>query len=169
MEIHEHCYFRGPTYGLGHRFVKQHAGGVAIPNFKVVKKYNDSNNWSKMWLFCILLRMACYQEITCPACGGNPIMKPGRSAEGAQRYRCQNPECEILDYCYKACEPGIKEQVVDMSINGSYRFNPLPRYELTWDSLSLKEMLIIRLDSYCETIRKYKKAKLCHFAENGLI
>jgi transposase-like protein len=25
----------------------------------------------------------------------------------------------MLDYRYKACEPGIKEQVVDMAINGS--------------------------------------------------
>ncbi|WP_366945052.1 IS1 family transposase, partial [Methylobacter sp.] len=35
--------------------------------------------------------MTCYQEITCPACGSNQIMKSGRSAEGTQRYRCQNP------------------------------------------------------------------------------
>jgi transposase-like protein len=50
-------------------------------------------------------------------------MKAGRSAEGTQRYRCQNPECKtktfMLNYRYKACEPGIKEQVIDMSINGS--------------------------------------------------
>ena len=50
-------------------------------------------------------------------------MKSGRSAAGTQRYRCHNPECKtktfMLDYRYKACEPGIKEHVVDMSINGS--------------------------------------------------
>ncbi|MDI1276705.1 IS1-like element transposase [Methylobacter sp.] len=50
-------------------------------------------------------------------------MKSGRSAAGTQRYRCHNPECKtktfMLDYRYKACEPGIREQVVDMSINGS--------------------------------------------------
>jgi len=67
--------------------------------------------------------MTCYQEITCPACDSNQIMKSGRSAEGTQRYRCQNPDCNtktfMLDYRYKACEPGIKEQVVDMAINGS--------------------------------------------------
>lgn len=67
--------------------------------------------------------MTCYQEITCPACGSNLIMKSGRSAAGTQRYRCHNPECKtktfMMDYRYKACEPGIKEQVVDMSINGS--------------------------------------------------
>jgi transposase-like protein len=50
-------------------------------------------------------------------------MKAGRSALGMQRYRCQNPSCPaktfMLAYRYKAREPGIKEQVVDMAINGS--------------------------------------------------
>jgi transposase-like protein len=67
--------------------------------------------------------MACYQEITCPVCGSSHIMKSGRSSEGTQRYRCQNPDCPtkafMLAYRYKACKPGIKEQVVDMALNGS--------------------------------------------------
>jgi transposase-like protein len=67
--------------------------------------------------------MTCYQEITCPACGSNQIIKAGRSEEGTQRYRCQNPDCNtktfMLAYRYKACKPSIKEQVVDMAINGS--------------------------------------------------
>jgi len=67
--------------------------------------------------------MTCYQEITCPHCGSNQIMKAGRSKAGTQRYRCHNPDCEtktfMLDYRYKAYNPGIKEQVVEMSINGS--------------------------------------------------
>ena len=50
-------------------------------------------------------------------------MKSGRSASGTQRYRCQNPDCEtktfMLAYRYKACRPGIKEQVVEMALNGS--------------------------------------------------
>ena len=50
-------------------------------------------------------------------------MKSSRSASGTQRYRCQNPDCEtktfMLAYRYKACRPGIKEQVVKMAINGS--------------------------------------------------
>lgn len=42
---------------------------------------------------------------------------------GVQRYRCRNPECctktFMLNYRYKALEPGVKPQVVDMAINGS--------------------------------------------------
>jgi transposase-like protein len=68
-------------------------------------------------------RMTCYQEITCPACGGNHITKSGLSALGSQRYRCQNPDCPtktfMLNYRYKAYEPGVKERVVEMAINSS--------------------------------------------------
>jgi len=59
--------------------------------------------------------MTCYQEIACPACGSNLIMKSSRSAAGTQRYRCHKPECKtktfMLNYRCKACEPGIKQQV----------------------------------------------------------
>jgi len=67
--------------------------------------------------------MKCYQEVTCPDCGINKIMKSGRSANGTQRYRCRNPDCVtktfMLAYRYKAYNPGMKEQIVEMAINGS--------------------------------------------------
>jgi len=67
--------------------------------------------------------MTYYQEIVCPDCGNNHIMKAGRSASGVQRYRCDNAECTtksfMLEYRYRAYEPGIKAQLVDMAINGS--------------------------------------------------
>jgi len=67
--------------------------------------------------------MTHYQEIVCPDCGSNHIMKAGRSASGVQRYRCDNAECTtksfMLEYRYRAYEPGIKAQLVDMAINGS--------------------------------------------------
>ncbi len=67
--------------------------------------------------------MKCYQEVICPDCGSNKIMKSGRSANGTQRYRCQSPDCAtktfMLTYSYKAYNPGIKEQIVEMAINGS--------------------------------------------------
>jgi len=67
--------------------------------------------------------MTHYQEIVCPDCGSNHLMKAGRSASGVQRYRCDNIECTtkslILEYRYRTYEPGIKAQLVDMAINGS--------------------------------------------------
>ena len=67
--------------------------------------------------------MSCYEKISCPACGSDEIIKAGRSAAGSQRYRCQSLGCStqtfMRDYRYKAYEPGIKEQLVEMAINGS--------------------------------------------------
>jgi len=67
--------------------------------------------------------MACYQQISCPKCGNNKIIKAGKSAQGVQRYRCQHDDCEtktfMLEYRYRAYVPGVKEQLVDMAINGS--------------------------------------------------
>ena len=50
-------------------------------------------------------------------------MKSGKSASGTQRYRCQNAGCDtktfMLKYHYRAYHPGIKEQIIEMAINGS--------------------------------------------------
>lgn len=65
--------------------------------------------------------MPCYQKIYCPYCDSPKIIKSGKSSTGAQRYFCQNTECEtrtfMLDYKYKACEAGITEKIVEMAIN----------------------------------------------------
>ena len=67
--------------------------------------------------------MACYEEVICPNCGSNHIIKAGRSTKGIQRYGCQNQGCQtktfMKQYCYKAYESGIKEQIVEVAINGS--------------------------------------------------
>ena len=48
-------------------------------------------------------------------------MKSGSSRLGVQRYRCQTTSCStntfMLEYCYKACEFGIEEKIVEMAIN----------------------------------------------------
>ncbi|MDD5580819.1 MAG: IS1-like element transposase [Methylobacter sp.] len=69
------------------------------------------------------LPMTCYHEIICPKCGGNNIAKLGLSAHGAQCYCCRHPDCPtqtfMRNYRYRAYEPGIKAQVVEMAINSS--------------------------------------------------
>ena len=68
--------------------------------------------------------MTGYQEIECPRCGDSThIKKSGRHAHGVQRYRCWQSDCPtqtfMLDYRYKASEPGVKDLVVEMALNGS--------------------------------------------------
>lgn len=67
--------------------------------------------------------MKYYQEIKCPKCKNNEIKQVGKSTHGTPRYRCDNVKCKtktfMLSYRYRACEPGIKEQAVEMAINGS--------------------------------------------------
>ena len=67
--------------------------------------------------------MTCYQKIHCPTCDSTEIIELGKSSTGTQRYLCQNTECNtrtfMLDYHYKACEPGTTEKIVEMAINSS--------------------------------------------------
>lgn len=67
--------------------------------------------------------MTCYQEVTCQNCKSRDIKTAGLSAKGVQRYRCNHPECPtksfMLEYRYRAYEPGIKTKLLDMAINGS--------------------------------------------------
>jgi len=50
-------------------------------------------------------------------------VKYGRQANGAQRFRCNNLDCErrifLLQYQNKGRLPEIKRQMVDMALNGS--------------------------------------------------
>ena len=67
--------------------------------------------------------MKCYQEIVYPCCRSNHIKKARRSESGTQRYRCADSICPtktfMLDYKHKAYEPGVKKQIIDMTINSS--------------------------------------------------
>ncbi len=62
-------------------------------------------------------------EVQCPECGSRAVVKYGRQANGAQRFRCDNLDCErrifLLQYQNKGRLPEIKRQMVDMALNGS--------------------------------------------------
>lgn len=67
--------------------------------------------------------MTCYQEVLCPHCQSNNVIKIGRTKHDIQRYRCKNEDCSHtsfqLAYRYNAYHPHIQRQMVDMAINGS--------------------------------------------------
>ena len=61
--------------------------------------------------------------VLCPHCHSDQVIKGGMTKSGKQRYRCQNKSCShysfVLNPAYKAHLPEIKEQIVDMALNGS--------------------------------------------------
>ena len=63
------------------------------------------------------------EPVLCPDCGSDNVVKHGRSDEGKQRYKCRNSECRrctfIRTYAYRGYLPQVKEQITEMTLNGS--------------------------------------------------
>ncbi len=59
--------------------------------------------------------------VRCPDCNSDQITKRGQQ-KSEQRYGCQNPDCTRvifkLHYKNKACVPGVKQQIIEMAVNG---------------------------------------------------
>ena len=51
------------------------------------------------------------------------MVQYGKQANGTQRYRCDNRACPrtifLLQYCDKGRLPAVKQQIIDMTLNGS--------------------------------------------------
>jgi insertion element IS1 protein InsB len=63
------------------------------------------------------------EPVLCRTCQSINVGRHGRSAEGKPRYRCYNPDCQrctfILNYSYQGRLPEVKQQILDMAVNGS--------------------------------------------------
>ena len=60
-------------------------------------------------------------EVKCRYCKQTEnVIKAGYSISGKQRYQCNNCNKYFqLEYSNNAYKPGVKEQIVEMAINGS--------------------------------------------------
>ena len=62
-------------------------------------------------------------EVTCDLCNRNKIRKHGKQPNGTQRYMCLNDECSketfVLQYQQRGKDPKVKQQIIDMAMNGS--------------------------------------------------
>jgi insertion element IS1 protein InsB len=62
-------------------------------------------------------------SVCCPHCHSDNIIKGGTTKTGTQRYKCLNTTCPYysfqLDLIYKGRCPAVKEQIIDMALNGS--------------------------------------------------
>jgi transposase-like protein len=48
------------------------------------------------------------------------LVKNGKSPNGTQRWRCnQCKKSFLLSYRYNACRPGVKEQIIELTLNSS--------------------------------------------------
>ena len=63
------------------------------------------------------------QVIHCPYCQGINLVKNGKTPQGKQRYQCRETVCDgrtfILSYAYPGQCRKVKQQIVDMALNGS--------------------------------------------------
>ena len=64
-----------------------------------------------------------FLPMLCPHCHSDHVIKGGKTKTGKQRYKCANPDCPRysfqLELAYKGRLPAIKEQIIDLSRNGS--------------------------------------------------
>ena len=60
------------------------------------------------------------EEISCPHCSMTDLQQNGKSITGIQRWRCKGCNKYFQrEYRYNAYIPGIKEKIIDMTLNGS--------------------------------------------------
>jgi len=61
--------------------------------------------------------------VYCLHCDSDQVVKRGKTDTGKQCYLCQNNACSqrtfILDYRYWGRLPEVKQQIIDMAVNGS--------------------------------------------------
>ena len=64
-----------------------------------------------------------YVQVHCPDCQGVDVVRYGKQRRGEQRYRCHNTDCPrhifLLHYRNQGRLPTVKQQRVDMALNGS--------------------------------------------------
>ena len=61
--------------------------------------------------------------VRCPRCQSEAVVKYGKTSTGKERFRCQqSPQCGrtfLGSYTYPGCLPTVKQQIVEMTLNGS--------------------------------------------------
>ena len=64
-----------------------------------------------------------FVQVQCPDCSSTDVVQYGKQANGTQRYRCNQRDCPrtifLLQYQDKGRLPAVRQQIVDMTLNGS--------------------------------------------------
>ena len=73
-----------------------------------------------MIIFAKKTNMEHNQTIKCPYCSSSDLVKNGRRGNGTQRWRCNSCRKSFqLDYRYNARKHGVKEQIIELTLNSS--------------------------------------------------
>lgn len=58
--------------------------------------------------------------VICPQCAGEKVYRHGVAKRGLRRYRCAGcRHCFQLEYVYNANKVEVREQIIEMAMNGS--------------------------------------------------
>ena len=61
--------------------------------------------------------------VRCPHCQSQVVVRYGKTSNGKERFRCsQSAQCGrtfLRSYAYPGCLPAVKQQIVEMTLNGS--------------------------------------------------
>jgi len=64
--------------------------------------------------------MKHYHVVKCTLCNSENLVKNGHSENGTQRWFCSDCKKSFqLEYRYNAWKPGIKNQIIDLTMNSS--------------------------------------------------
>jgi transposase-like protein len=64
--------------------------------------------------------MVHQQTIQCRYCSGTDLQKNGKCTNGFQRYFCKLCQKQFrLDYRYNAYKQGVKEKIIELTLNSS--------------------------------------------------
>lgn len=79
----------------------------------------------------------------CPHCRSEAVVKYGKASNGKERFRCQQSErggrTFLQTYAYPGCMPTVKQQIVEMTLNGS-RVRDIARVLPVGPNTVLKEL-----------------------------
>jgi transposase-like protein len=85
------------------------------------------------------------KELHCPSCSSNDLVKNGKSPNGTQRWCCNQCKKSFrFAYRYNACKPGIKDTIIEMTLNGS-------------GVRDIGRVLMISKDTVCFVLKKNSK------------
>ncbi|MCL2397229.1 MAG: IS1-like element transposase [Defluviitaleaceae bacterium] len=86
-------------------------------------------------------------SVQCPSCRGGRVRKFGKR-QGKQIYKCNDADCSRTtfrqEYAYKACDPRVKNHILDLTANGK-------------GARAISRMLSISKDTVTNTLKKLEE------------